>query len=119
MPGLIVLGIVIALLAVLVIRAAAFRPKKQPSMEYESVSFDKDAAIDALQKLVQCKTISYNDKALEDDAEFQKLIDLLPSLYPQVFQVCSFTQLARQNRRQSRCDDGSLRCSSRGRRKMG
>ena len=93
MPGLIVLGIVIALLAVLVIRAAAFRPKKQPSMEYESVSFDKDAAIDALQKLVQCKTISYNDKALEDDAEFQKLIDLLPSLYPQVFQVCSFTQL--------------------------
>ena len=43
--------------------------------------------------MVQCKTISYNDPALEDDGEFQKLIDLLPGLYPKVFEKCSFQQL--------------------------
>ena len=93
MVGYIILGIVALLLAVLLIRAAAFRPKAQPPLSEETVSFDKDAAVDALQKLVQCKTISYNDRAAEDEAEFRKLIDLLPGLYPKVFEACSFQEL--------------------------
>ncbi len=93
MVGYIILGIVALLLAVLLIRTVAFRPKAQPPLTGEAVSFDKDAAVDALQKLVQCKTISYNDRAAEDEAEFRKLIDLLPGLYPKVFEVCSFQEL--------------------------
>ena len=93
MIGWIILGLVAAFLALLLIRAALFNPKNKPLPEAKEVSFNKEAAISALQQLVQCKTISYNDKALEDDAEFQKLIDLLPSLYPEVFKTCSFTQL--------------------------
>ena len=93
MIGWMILGLVAAFLALLLIRAALFNPKKKPLPEAAQVSFDKEAAISALQQLVQCKTVSYNDKALEDEAEFQKLIDLLPQLYPAVFKVCSFTQL--------------------------
>ena len=96
MTGWIILGIAAALLifaAILLIRAAAFKPKKSSIPQAQPVEFDRQAAIDALQALVQCKTVSYNDKALEDEAEFQKLIDLLPKLYPEVFKVCSFTQL--------------------------
>ena len=93
MVGYIILGVVALLLAVLLIRAAAFRPKVQPPLTEETVSFDKDAAVDALQKLVQCKTISYNDRAAEDEAEFRKLIDLLPGLYPKVFESCTFQEL--------------------------
>ena len=93
MVGWIILGIVILLLAVLLIRAAAFRPKRQPPVSECAVSFDRDAAVDALQKLVQCKTVSYHDRAAEDEAEFRKLIDLLPGLYPKVFEVCSFQEL--------------------------
>lgn len=88
-----ILGLVVLLLAVLVIRALAFRPKPQKYGQGEAVSFDEKAAVDALQKLVQRKTISYNDPALEDDKEFQKLIDLLPELYPHVFRTCVFQQL--------------------------
>ena len=80
-------------LAVILLRAACFTPKAQPCTDCESITFDKDAATDALAKLVQCKTVSYNDHALEDDAEFEKLIRLLPSLYPRVFDVCSVQQL--------------------------
>ena len=93
MIGWIILGAVVLFLAVLVIRALTFRPKPQPAADETEVAFDKDAAVTALQKLVQCKTVSYNDHALEDDGEFQKLIDLLPQLYPQVFKTCSFRQL--------------------------
>ena len=93
MIGFIILGIIAAFLAVLVIRALCFKPKAQRKIDESSVAFDRDSAVTALQKLVQCKTISYNDSALEDDGEFQKLIDLLPGLYPKVFEKCTFQQL--------------------------
>ena len=91
MIGWIFLGIILVFLAVLVIRALAFNPKPQPKTDKDTIAFDKDAAVTALQKLVQCKTISYVDHSLEDDAQFQKLIDLLPELYPHIMQVCEFT----------------------------
>jgi len=93
MAGYIILGLLGLLLAVVLIRALLFRPKAQPDSQSAPVSFDRQKAIDALQALVQCKTVSSNDPAMEDDAEFQKLIDLLPGLYPHVFSHCSFRQL--------------------------
>lgn len=91
--GYIILGAFALLLAVIILRALAFQPKPQPEIPEENISFDADAAVSALQQLVQCKTISYNDKAMEDDAEFEKLISLLPALYPQVWNTCSLTRL--------------------------
>jgi len=93
MGGYIALAAVGLLLAVLVVRALCFRPKAQPAYANEEVTFDKDAAVNALQKLVQCKTVSHDDHALEDDTEFQKLVDLLPRLYPKVFEVCQYQTL--------------------------
>ena len=93
MIGWIILGCVALFLAVLLIRAAAFRPKAQKPLSQETVEFDWEAGIDALQQLVRCKTISYNDKSMEDEEEFRKLIDLLPTLYPKVWETCSFREL--------------------------
>ena len=90
-PGLIIA--VVIFLAVILIRTALFRPKKQNAAPAEAVEFDREAAIAALAELIQCKTVSYHDHALEDDAEFEKLIAKLPGLYPRVFDVCSFRQL--------------------------
>ena len=93
MIGLIILGIVLIFLAVLILRALLFTPKAQPAQDLTPVEFDKDAAVTALQKLVQCKTISYNDHSLEDKEEFRKLIDMLPQLYPAVFETCHVQEL--------------------------
>ena len=87
------LGFLAGILTVILFRALTFKPKVLPKEAPAPIDFDKDASVDALQKLVQCKTISYNDKSLEDEEEFQKLIDLLPQLYPHVFKACSFEQL--------------------------
>ena len=89
----ILLGLIAVFFVVILVRAAMFTPKPQPPISEESVTFDKDAAVSSLAELVKCKTISYNDHALEDDAEFEKLIALLPTLYPRVFDVCSVRQL--------------------------
>ena len=80
-------------IAVLLIRALRFTPKAQPALLAGEEIFDKDRAIECLRTLVRCKTVSYRDTALEDDAEFEKLIDALPTLYPNVFKVCEFQRL--------------------------
>ena len=93
MIGWILGGLVAAFLAVVLIRTAIFCPKKASEIDDSPVSFDEAAAIDALAALVRCKTISHVDPQQEDDAEFEKLIALLPALYPRVFDICSFQRL--------------------------
>ena len=89
----IIIGILAALIAVILVRTLRFTPKPQPALSEATVEFDKDAAVEALRQLVQCKTISYNDPSQEDDEEFDKLISLLPDLYSNVFSACEFRQL--------------------------
>ena len=47
MAGMI-FGILAAFVAVILVRTLRFTPKAQPEISQEAVSFDKDAAIDAL-----------------------------------------------------------------------
>ncbi len=89
----ILLAVIAVFIAVVLIRAALFKPKTAPVLEAEPVNFDENAPINALQQLVKCKTVSYYDSEKEDNAEFEKLIELLPQLYPNVFKVCSFEKL--------------------------
>lgn len=89
----ILLAALVALLLVVLIRTAAFKPKAQPSDAPEALEYDGQAAVDALGQLVRCKTVSYYDKAMEDDGEFEKLIALLPVLYPHVSRTCPLTKL--------------------------
>ncbi len=88
-----ILGLVAIFIAVILIRTLAFKPLPQPKILDDSANFKSDESIKALQELIKCKTISYYDPSLEDDNEFQKLISLLPTLYPSVFKVCEFKQL--------------------------
>ena len=92
MAGFVILAILAVFFAVVLIRTAQFKPKAQPAISTEEVTFDKDAAVRNLAELVRCKTISYSDSSLEDDAEFEKLIAKLPGLYPNVFKTCEFSQ---------------------------
>ena len=94
MFGLVIIGIIAAFVAVILVRTLTFKPKAQPAISNEEVSFDKDGAVNALAELIKCKTISYYDHSLEDNGEFEKLIAKLPALYPQVFEKCDFQQLA-------------------------
>ena len=87
--GYLILSLFILLISVVLIRTLAFRPKAQPQVSPAEVSFDEAAAVESLAALIRCKTISCNDSGQEDDAEFDKLTDALPVLYPNVFHACS------------------------------
>ena len=87
------MGLLAIWIGVVAARTACFKPKPQPMVSDEVYDFNREKAVDALAQLVRCKTISYNDKAMEADEEFEKLISLLPELYPSVFRICDFRQL--------------------------
>ena len=93
MFGLLILATLLVFVAVVAIRTAKFKPKAQPPISDEQIAFDKEGATAAMAELIRCKTISYSDPALEDDAEFEKLIAKLPALYPNVFATCEFRQM--------------------------
>ncbi len=93
MVGYVILGLVLLFLAVILIRALLFRPKAAPAVSDEEIDFDRKAAVGCLQKLLRCRTVSNHDREKEEEAEFQKLIDLLPELYPNVFKTCEVRQL--------------------------
>ncbi len=93
MVGTVILSLLGLLILVVLVRALLFTPKKQKDVTPEELSFDKDAAVNALAELIRCKTVSHDDHSLEDETEFKKLISLLPALYPRVFDVCSLREL--------------------------
>ncbi len=86
------LALIAIFLTVIFARAICFKPKAQPKVDESTVNFSSENAQNALCELIKCKTISYRDSSLEDDSEFEKLISLLPQLYPNVFACCEFTR---------------------------
>ena len=90
---MLIIAALILFAAVLLVRTAKFQPKEQPELSTEAVEFDRGKAVSNLAELIRCKTISYSDHSLEDDAEFEKLIEKLPDLYPNVFEKCEFFRL--------------------------
>ena len=85
-------GALVAFLSVILVRTLRFCPPKSEVKQFDTVEFDGERAVENLAALVRCKTVSNRDRALEDDAEFEKLIALLPRLYPNVAGACEFTR---------------------------
>ncbi|MBE6730939.1 MAG: M20/M25/M40 family metallo-hydrolase [Ruminococcaceae bacterium] len=81
------------LIAYVVYRTINFKPIDNTKVNKEEEVFDKDITVKRLQELIKCKTVSYKDRNLEDNEEFEKLIKILPILYPSVFEVCDFKEL--------------------------
>ena len=82
---IVILLVIVIFVLVILFRTLAFKPKNIETKDVEDISFDEGEAISNLQKLVRCKTVSYFDHSLEDDAEFENLVSMLPNLYPNVY----------------------------------
>lgn len=80
----------IVFIAVLVMRTTTFKPEPEEPIAATEEDFDGDKVVRDLQALIRCKTVSYRDQSLEEDAEFAKLEALLPQLFPHVHRVCAF-----------------------------
>ena len=76
------------LLAVLILRTLAFKPREEEKSTPVAVDFDREKAYRDLAAMIRCKTVSDADPAKEDAAEFEKFHQLLPTLFPTVYEIC-------------------------------
>ena len=95
MVGWILLCMILLFLAVILIRALRFRPVTEEEHREVRPDFDENAAVDHLQQMIRCKTVSYQDHGLENQKEFEKLRALLPQFYPTVFSTCTVERVDR------------------------
>lgn len=90
---LIIPAVLVVFISVILIRALLFRPKDNTKILPGDETVDRQLIVDRLCSLIRCKTVSYKDRSLEDDGEFEKLISMLPELYPNVFKATTLTRL--------------------------
>ncbi len=84
-----VLVILIAFIAIIVIKAALFRPEKETIVISEKVSLNKSKIINDMIEMIRCKTVSYRDETLVERSEFRKFIELLNDRFPNIHKQCS------------------------------
>ena len=84
--GYVISILLLAFIVLIVYRTIKFKPHPIEKRDVEEIEFDSEKVISNLQKLVRCKTVSRFDHSLEDDKEFKKLVEMLPKLYPNVYE---------------------------------
>jgi len=98
----------IAFVAVLLIRTAAFKPAEKPAVEKADYPVDEDAAIRRFQELIRFPTVSHMDEAQENAKAFTDLQQYLTTAYPNVTAACPREILGRRGmlyRWQGKCSD--------------
>ena len=91
----ILLGAVALLIVVVLLRAAAFRPKEEPLEESPAPELDGERIVESLRRMIRCKTVSSYDAGKMDDVEFEKFRSLLKERYPTVYERCSCDRVGR------------------------
>lgn len=88
-------AIVVAFLAVVLIRTLRFKPAVGAPAQPTEASVDEQKAIDDLAAMIRCKTVSYYDESKIDVAEFKKFRDLLKKLYPAIAEKCTYEEIGK------------------------
>ena len=96
---MIVLGIILAILLVLaamvLVRAAQFKPQETVRPQAANIEINKEKIVKDMVDMIRCKTVSYREEALIDRAEFAKFEALLEERFPLIYQACTFQKIGK------------------------
>lgn len=90
---IIVLALLFVWVALLLIRAAMFKPYQEPETVEEKVCLQEEKIIKDMSDMVKCKTVSYSDMSLMDMKEFERFQALLMERFPKVHQACTLQKI--------------------------
>ncbi len=93
MLGYLILIVVIAFIAVILIRALLFKPYPEPEMIEAEVTTDAEKIVKDMSDMIRIKTVSYQDRSKVDYREFEKFQALLKERFPLVHEKCSLQKL--------------------------
>ncbi len=88
-----VAAIILATIAVIIIRTLTFKPHTKPNAVPDDVCCDVEKAVSDLSQMIKCKTVSDVDRSREDEAEFDKFKALLRKLFPNIYEKCEYEEV--------------------------
>ncbi len=88
----IISGLLVLLISVVLIRTLAFRPKGFADAASDAVYVNTDKAVSDLSEMIKCATVSHADRSLDNEAEFLRFKNLLPTLFPNIFSSCEYLE---------------------------
>ena len=94
MIGWLILAAVLALCAVLCIRAARFKPEAGAGAAPTPVAVDTEGAVQRLAQMVRIPTVSNYDAEKFDETQFEGFREKLRELYPRVHAMCPPVRIA-------------------------
>ncbi len=92
MLWLLIPAFLVIFLAVLLLRAAAFKPAAEEKFEEDPIDLDHDRIVESMQQMIRCKTVSNRYEDLVDKNEFKKFRDLLKDRYPLIHKTATLTR---------------------------
>ncbi len=88
-----ILAILAAFIAIIIIRTLRFKPHTSRPAVSEAVEVDLNKAVGDLAEMIRCKTVSHFNKEEDDDREFSRFVTLLPTLFPEIYKKCEYTEV--------------------------
>ena len=83
-------------LSIILIRTLLFKAKEEQVGVFEPVCVNSEKAVADLSEMIKCKTVSSKDKNAENEEEFKKFKELLPTLFPEIYKRCEFSEVGRR-----------------------
>ena len=81
-------ALIVIFLLVIIIRTLRFKPYPETEAQTGEIKVDEEKIVSDMVSLIQCRTVSYRDPDLIDEAEFEKLRRLLAERFPVVHERC-------------------------------
>lgn len=95
MPGYIILGLLFTFIALILIRAAMYKPYEEPDMLTDRVNVDRERVVADFAEMIRCKTVSYYDSEKTDWEEFWKFQRLIMERYPLLHKMATLTKIGK------------------------
>ncbi|MDD4111807.1 MAG: M20/M25/M40 family metallo-hydrolase [Herbinix sp.] len=95
MIGYVILGILLAFIAIILVRAVLYKPFEEPDKFVDEINVDREKIITDMVEMIRCKTVSYYSSEKIDWNEFWKFQQLLQERYPQIHKKCTFEKIGK------------------------
>lgn len=93
--AVVILLLFVAFLAVILVRAARFKPVVADKPEPAEVKLNREKIVEDMAEMIRCKTVSYRDAERVDWEEFAKFEQVMRECFPLIYKACSFTKVGK------------------------
>jgi len=93
--GVTILILIVVFLAVILVRAAMFKPRAVKKSSVGEVTLNREKIIEDMAEMIRCKTVSYREEELIDRTEFAKFEQVMEKCYPLIYKACTFEKIGK------------------------